>query len=121
MPSDKTIGGGDDAFNTFFSETGEWWQRSPQSQAVGSGRYVHLTRGFVSKLCNGFREARALFPLFRRKTLKLSCAFQIYVFRRTTAAPKCHLICVHHTRAWFKRIVEMKLLHLRRSYDCNRL
>eukprot|EP01044_Picomonas_judraskeda_P005688 COSAG03_NODE_545_length_7019_cov_13.821795_3_plen_79_part_00 len=22
MPSDKTIGGGDDAFNTFFSETG---------------------------------------------------------------------------------------------------
>lgn len=23
MPSDKTIGGGDDAFNTFFSETGE--------------------------------------------------------------------------------------------------
>ena len=23
MPSDKTIGGGDDAFNTFFSETGD--------------------------------------------------------------------------------------------------
>lgn len=22
MPSDKTLGGGDDAFNTFFSETG---------------------------------------------------------------------------------------------------
>ena len=22
MPSDKTVGGGDDAFNTFFSETG---------------------------------------------------------------------------------------------------
>ena len=22
MPSDKTIGGGDDSFNTFFSETG---------------------------------------------------------------------------------------------------
>lgn len=23
MPSDKTIGGGDDSFNTFFSETGK--------------------------------------------------------------------------------------------------
>ena len=27
MPSDKTIGGGDDAFNTFFSETGEQRRR----------------------------------------------------------------------------------------------
>ncbi|KAL0978259.1 hypothetical protein UPYG_G00168110 [Umbra pygmaea] len=41
MPSDKTIGGGDDSFNTFFSETGAGkpspelclWTWSPQSLA----------------------------------------------------------------------------------------
>ena len=33
MPSDKTIGGGDDAFNTFFSETGE--PRPPLSCVIG--------------------------------------------------------------------------------------
>lgn len=27
MPADKTVGGGDDAFNTFFSETGERGRR----------------------------------------------------------------------------------------------
>ena len=29
MPSDKTIGGGDDAFNTFFSETGAGKSMAP--------------------------------------------------------------------------------------------
>lgn len=34
MPSDKTIGGGDDAFNTFFSETGESPYRSQEERIV---------------------------------------------------------------------------------------
>eukprot|EP00605_Chrysophyceae_sp_TOSAG23-4_P000462 GSChrysophyteH1.ASY1.ANO1.520.1 assembled CDS len=31
MPSDKTVGGGDDSFNTFFSETGRCQQLRPWS------------------------------------------------------------------------------------------
>ena len=34
MPSDKTIGGGDDAFNTFFSETGELTARASERPAL---------------------------------------------------------------------------------------
>merc|ERR1712217_249940 len=36
MPSDKTIGGGDDAFNTFFSETGAGKQAHTVSSSTQS-------------------------------------------------------------------------------------
>ena len=35
MPSDKTIGGGDDAFNTFFSETGSGKVNSARARDSG--------------------------------------------------------------------------------------
>nr|KAF6495994.1 hypothetical protein HJG63_010267 [Rousettus aegyptiacus] len=37
MPSDKTIGGGDDSFNTFFSETGAGKHRAFVHWYVGEG------------------------------------------------------------------------------------
>merc|ERR1712028_197584 len=42
MPSDKTIGGGDDSFNTFFSET-------------GAGKHVPRTIQFVDWCPTGFK------------------------------------------------------------------
>ena len=44
MPSDKTIGGGDDAFNTFFSETGA-------GKHVPRAVFVDLEPTVVGKLC----------------------------------------------------------------------
>ena len=44
MPSDKTIGGGDDSFNTFFSETGA-------GKHVPRAVFVDLEPTVVGKLC----------------------------------------------------------------------
>ena len=44
MPSDKTIGGGDDAFNTFFSETGSGKHRTRLVSAKAFSRLL-TTRG----------------------------------------------------------------------------
>ena len=46
MPSDKTIGGGDDAFNTFFSETGA-------GKHVPRCVFVDLEPTFVDEVCTG--------------------------------------------------------------------
>ena len=43
MPSDKTIGGGDDSFNTFFSETGA-------GKHVPRAVFVDLEPAVVGKL-----------------------------------------------------------------------
>lgn len=44
MPSDKTIGGGDDSFNTFFSETGA-------GKHVPRAVFVDLEPTVVGKFC----------------------------------------------------------------------
>ena len=48
MPSDKTIGGGDDSFNTFFSETGA-------GKHVPRAVFVDLEPTVVGKNVNYFR------------------------------------------------------------------
>ena len=47
MPSDKTIGGGDDSFNTFFSETGA-------GKHVPRAVFVDLEPTVIGKLAGGF-------------------------------------------------------------------
>ena len=49
MPSDKTIGGGDDSFNTFFSETGA-------GKHVPRAVFVDLEPTVVGKLEHSFRQ-----------------------------------------------------------------
>lgn len=62
MPSDKTIGGGDDSFNTFFSETGAG-KHVPRAVFVDleptvvgrySGKLGQLSRGARRALLNPF-------------------------------------------------------------------
>ena len=59
MPSDKTIGGGDDSFNTFFSETGAG-KHVPRAvfvdlepTVVGEKRFGNFTFYFFFQLKNG--------------------------------------------------------------------
>jgi tubulin alpha len=49
MPSDKTLGGGDDSFNTFFSETGA-------GKHVPRAVFVDLEPTVVG-MCNAFLPA----------------------------------------------------------------
>jgi len=51
MPSDKTIGGGDDAFNTFFSET-------------GAGKHVPRAGNYINsiKINKNFKKSTKLLP-----------------------------------------------------------
>ena len=51
MPSDKTIGGGDDSFNTFFSETGA-------GKHVPRAVFVDLEPTVVGKSVFKFATAR---------------------------------------------------------------
>ena len=60
MPSDKTIGGGDDSFNTFFSETGA-------GKHVPRAVYVDLEPTVVGKTP----------PLYARVLLKYICCSHI--------------------------------------------
>ena len=57
MPSDKTIGGGDDAFNTFFSETGA-------GKHVPRCVFVDLEPTVVDEIRTG-----TCFPLARRPSV----------------------------------------------------
>ncbi|KAH9321282.1 hypothetical protein KI387_015921 [Taxus chinensis] len=55
MPSDKTVGGGDDAFNTFFSETGT-------EKHVPHAVFLDLCLGRIQKLtdnCTGLQGSMA--------------------------------------------------------------
>ena len=60
MPSDKTIGGGDDSFNTFFSETGAG-KHVPRAVFVDleptvigkfTDRYINVTWLFIQTVSN---------------------------------------------------------------------
>ena len=55
MPSDKTIGGGDDSFNTFFSETGA-------GKHVPRAVFVDLEPTVVGKTTKIVFESRLYFP-----------------------------------------------------------
>ena len=55
MPSDKTIGGGDDAFNTFFSETGA-------GKHVPRCVFVDLEPTVVDEIRTGTSFLKALLP-----------------------------------------------------------
>ena len=57
MPSDKTIGGGDDSFNTFFSETGA-------GKHVPRAVFVDLEPTVIGK-----RARRKMTDVFSRQTL----------------------------------------------------
>ncbi|KAH8056746.1 hypothetical protein JL721_9864 [Aureococcus anophagefferens] len=69
MPSDKTIGGGDDAFNTFFSETGAGKHiisgKEDAANNYARGHYtigkeiVDLVLDRIRKLCGQLRASRA--------------------------------------------------------------
>ncbi len=61
MPSDKTIGGGDDSFNTFFSETGAG-KHVPRAVFVDLeptvvGKKLHYKHNHIERV-----EAWSLFP-----------------------------------------------------------
>lgn len=71
MPSDKTIGGGDDSFNTFFSET-------------GAGK--HVPRAVFIDLEPTVVGMYFIYVIFQRylifdKQQKISLNFLIYVHR----------------------------------------
>ena len=63
MPSDKTIGGGDDSFNTFFSETGA-------GKHVPRAVFVDLEPTVVGQFCRLFYRCilSAAYTLCLKKT-----------------------------------------------------
>ena len=63
MPSDKTIGGGDDSFNTFFSETGAG-KHVPRAVFVDLEPTVVGKKTTLSLLCS------PLFQFFGMKTFR---------------------------------------------------
>ena len=69
MPSDKTIGGGDDAFNTFFSETGAG-KHVPRTVFVPVERLrAALILSYIAALSDGeaFLPENVLYLLSRIK------------------------------------------------------
>ena len=86
MPSDKTIGGGDDAFNTFFSETGSG-KHVPRTvfvdlepsvvDEVRTGTYrqlYHLEQLISGKEDAANKYARGIAPLARSSSTSRSTA-----------------------------------------------
>ena len=59
MPSDTTVGGGDDSFNTFFSETGS-------GKHVPRAVFVDLEPTVVGKMQVTLRKGRIIFVFFGR-------------------------------------------------------
>ena len=77
MPSDKTIGGGDDAFNTFFSETGAKTGSAVSEYFHGGTIVKILVREIactsrVLKLCQRWRERTEARDKSERMSLKRS-------------------------------------------------
>jgi hypothetical protein len=71
MPSDKTIGGGDDSFNTFFSETGAG-KHVPRAVFIDLEPTVVgkcFNKAFFNKLVYGTADLKI--PDFRKKKIKL--------------------------------------------------
>jgi hypothetical protein len=74
MPSDKTIGGGDDAFNTFFSETGA-------GKHVPRAVYLDLEPTVVDEVRTGtYRQLYHPEQLISGKEVSLSLYFSISHF-----------------------------------------
>ena len=69
MPSDKTIGGGDDSFNTFFSETGAG-KHVPRAVFVDLeptvvGKFTNMSEVFLQKLqFRSYQTSKKLFSIF---------------------------------------------------------
>ena len=69
MPSDKTIGGGDDSFNTFFSETGAG-KHVPRAVFVDLeptvvGKFTNMSEVFLQKLqFRNYQTSKKLFSIF---------------------------------------------------------
>ena len=59
MPSDKTIGGGDDAFNSFFSETGAG-KHVPRAVFDGLAQFSHVWVTFVFDRNTNVHKASAV-------------------------------------------------------------
>ena len=67
MPSDKTIGGGDDAFNTFCPETGA-------GERVPKAVFPDLEPTIIDEVRTGARQAVDVAPLRRiNQTIYLIC------------------------------------------------
>ena len=83
MPSDKTIGGGDDSFNTFFSETGAG-KHVPRAVFVDlEPTVVGACQTFISQIHNTFGNLKYLTGLNYYGLLKtfFSLTFiDVYVF-----------------------------------------
>ena len=73
MPSDKTIGGGDDSFNTFFSETGA-------GKHVPRAVFVDLEPTVVGKLIFDFFSVSFVFVLKNLNVLQ-SLILLLYIYR----------------------------------------
>ena len=73
MPSDKTIGGGDDSFNTFFSETGA-------GKHVPRAVFVDLEPTVVGKLRFDFLSVSFVFVLKNLNVLQ-SLILLLYIYR----------------------------------------
>ena len=68
MPSDKTIGGGDDSFNTFFSETGA-------GKHVPRAVFVDLEPTVVGKYFIMKLNLMKNFKLFKNATMKVEKSY----------------------------------------------
>ena len=74
MPSDKTIGGGDDSFNTFFSETGAG-KHVPRAVFVDLeptvvGKFTNMSEVFLQKLqFRNYQTSKKLFSIFIRSVI----------------------------------------------------
>ena len=93
MPADKTVGGGDDAFNTFFSETGAG-KHVPRAVYVdleptvcdevrsGTYRQLYHPEQIISgkeDAANNYARGHYTIGKVRRIRIKLCCVFCLFV------------------------------------------
>ena len=89
MPSDKTIGGGDDSFNTFFSETGA-------GKHVPRAVFVDLEPTVVGELCS---ETGIAYDMsVRLRLLRQHCrCWWPSCLAPSHQQPQLWLVCFNHT------------------------
>ena len=85
MPSDKTVGGGDDSFNTFFSETGA-------GKHVPRAVYVDLEPTVVDEVRTGTYRYRCNLILFHSEE-------SVHYHKRNSSASFARRIIV----CWYRR------------------
>ncbi|VDQ04853.1 unnamed protein product [Trichobilharzia regenti] len=93
MPSDKTIGGGDDSFNTFFSETGAG-KHVPRAVFIGT---------LIQVMCDKLRSSRSRLSNFGTSCKERKEAIrQVFLFTN-------HLLITARTNNGKLRLVKVSL------------